>query len=196
MKKVIKLTESQLKQVIKNVINEQSLLNEQGVLSLLARDVARYAREIRTADEAVSLIKKTSHMLDNLDNIIVGAVNAKNMYNVDQLVGKVWENFKTINKLSDEAATQSTKNYFNGYAKMKGYRDFEEVKGLVTGKTAFKQAPQATSGWANSSFNPKNWNTKPNRDGWINSSYNPTKPNPDQLGARRFPGRSDYSGSN
>jgi hypothetical protein len=125
MKKIIKLTENDLTKIIKKVISEQNL----ATVRAFGRDLIRGSKfNFTTIEDALKALRSSPRLIEELDSVVVLAMNTKKIENLNYLQAQVFEELKTIKKLNDGEALNQTKNYLNAYAKEKGYDNFSEIR--------------------------------------------------------------------
>jgi len=128
MKKTVRLTENDLTKIIKKVINEQNFAK----VKMFARDIIKGSKfKFTTIEDALKALRSTPHLIEELDLVVVSAINTKKIDDLNYLQAQVFEELKNIKGLSDEEALNQTKNYLNAYAKEKGYNNFSELRKLA-----------------------------------------------------------------
>lgn len=114
MKRTIRLTESELINVIKKIINE----NAWNVKSI--EDELKSAQKIHTIEDAKALVAKGTNLFNQIDNVYKQAFAAKNVQSLDWLVAKV-----------QHSSPNSFKDILNAYAKEKGFQHFGELRSSI-----------------------------------------------------------------
>ena len=131
MKKVIRLTENDLHKIIKNVLHEQNF----ATIRMFTRDLMKGAKfKFNTIEDALTSFKNVPNLIKELDSVVVAAINAKKIENLNYLQAQVFEEFKNIKRLSEQEAINQTKNYLNAYARNKGYNNFSDIRKLAEKK--------------------------------------------------------------
>jgi len=139
MKKIIQLTENELINIVKKVLSEQINFS---TARMFMRDLIKLPKfKFNTIEDALVSFKSAEHLIHELDSVIVAAINAKKIENLNYLQGQVFEEFKNIKRLSEADSIEQTKNFLNAYAKKKGYNNFAEIRKLAE-KTEQKVAGQ------------------------------------------------------
>lgn len=114
MKKVVRLTESDLVRLVKKVIKEQNWKTINAEL--------RTVKSIDSIESARTLLKSTQ-LLKELDLLFHAAATAKNARELDVLIAQVGHAFNDTN---------SVKNFLNAYAKERNFNNFNEVRAAAT----------------------------------------------------------------
>jgi len=138
MKKTIRLTESQLLEVIKTVLNEQPW----GRLARLARSVFS-----KTEDDIAKIFGAAeAELAEELDKIvIINGIKKKSITELDTVQKQVMHYFNPQDLANNMEALQSARNFLNGYAKSRKYPSWQAMRNEA------KTATQSTGGRTGSS---------------------------------------------
>ena len=139
MKKVIILTESDLKRVIKQIINENNWrLLAQKALSFISKNEDDIAILFKTTEKA---------LLQTMDDLVGAALKSKSISQMDDIQVKLMH-FYNPSGLRENIpkAQQQMKNFLNGYSKSKGKANWNVFRDEVSGTPKVAQSSsQATS---------------------------------------------------
>lgn len=136
MKKTIRLTESQLVEVVKTILNEQPW----GKLARLARTVFS-----KTEDDIARLFAtseaKLAQELDEL--VIINGIKKKSITELDNVQKQVMHYFNPGDLANNTEALKSAQNFLNGYAKSRKYPTWQSMRNEA--KTATQSSGGKTS---------------------------------------------------
>jgi hypothetical protein len=133
MKKIVRLTESDLTRIVKRVISEQReiILSEQwGQISKKALNWVS-----KNEDEIATLFKTSETALaKSMDDLVGVALKSKSIAQLDDIQMKLMH-FYNPSGLSKNvpAAQQQMKNFLNGYSKSKGKANWKVIRDEVSG---------------------------------------------------------------
>jgi len=140
MKKIVRLTESDLTRIVKRVISEQRemILSEQwGQISKKALNWVS-----KNEDEIATLFKTSETALaKSMDDLVGVALKSKSIAQLDDIQIKLMH-FYNPSGLSKNvpAAQQQMKNFLNGYSKSKGKANWKVIRDEVSGTPKVTQA--------------------------------------------------------
>lgn len=147
MKKVIRITESDMVRIVRRIINE----TKENILSEQWANIAKKAMSWvgKNEDDIANLFKTSEKALaQTMDDIVGVAIKSKNIAQLDDIQMKLMH-FYNPSGLAEKipAAQQQMKNFLNGYSKSKGKVNWKAFRDEVTGTTP----PKTTQGAAQAS---------------------------------------------
>lgn len=133
MKKIIRLTESDLTKIVKRVIRESNKM-------ILSEDWFQIAKKAlgwvsKNEDEIATLFKTTEKaLLQSMDELVEAAIKSKSISQLDDMQMKLMH-FYNPSGLAENVgkAQQQMKNFLNGYSKSKGKMKWSEFRDEVQG---------------------------------------------------------------
>jgi hypothetical protein len=133
MKRIVKLTESDLTRIVKRVIIEQNeiMLSEQwGQIAKKALGMAA-----KSEDEIATLLKTTeTTLLKSMDEIVGTALKSKSISQIDDIQKKLMHFYNPSGLPNNVAsAQQKMKNFLNGYSKSKGRTSWKSFRDEASG---------------------------------------------------------------
>jgi len=151
MKKIVRLTESDLTRIVKRVISEQRemILSEQW--AQIAKKALNWVS--KNEDEIATLFKTSETALaKSMDDLVGVALKSKSIAQLDDIQMKLMH-FYNPSGLSKNvpAAQQQMKNFLNGYSKSKGKANWKVIRDEVSGtpKVAQTSSQAATQTFKN-----------------------------------------------
>jgi len=134
MKKIIRLTESDLKLIIKRVINEDNVFGN------IARKALSWAG--KNEDDIANLFRTSEKVLaQSIDDIVGNAMKSKSISNLDDIQMKLMHYYNPSAIAENiPKAQQQMKNFLNGYSKSKGKSNWGQIRNEVTGTPQPKAA--------------------------------------------------------
>jgi hypothetical protein len=134
MKKIIRLTESDLKLIIKRVINEDNVFGN------IARKALSWAG--KNEDDIANLFRTSEKVLaQSIDDIVGNAMKSKSISNLDDIQMKLMHYYNPSAIAENiPKAQQQMKNFLNGYSKSKGKSNWTQIRDEVTGTPQPKTA--------------------------------------------------------
>jgi hypothetical protein len=140
MKKVIRITESDMVRIIRRIINE----SKEYILSEQWGSIAKKALSWvgKNEDDIATLFKTSEKALaQNMDEIVGTALKSKNIAQLDDIQMKLMHFYNPSGlKENIPAAQQQMKNFLNGYSKSKGKASWKVFREEITGTTPPKTA--------------------------------------------------------
>jgi hypothetical protein len=132
MKKIIRLTESDLTRIVKKVILESNLLNEiWGKMARMAtKNIARSEDDIIRAfkTEEAALAKSIN------DDVVAIAIRNRSIQVLEDMEAKVIHFYNPSGSAAGmEQAKRETQKFLNGYAKSQGKSGWGQIRNEVTG---------------------------------------------------------------
>ena len=145
MKKVIRLTESDLTKIVKRVISEQRemILSEQW--GQIAKKALNWVS--KNEDEIATLFKTSETALaKSMDDLVGVALKSRAIGELDDIQIKLMH-FYNPSGLSTNvpAAQQQMKNFLNGYSKSKGKANWKVIRDEVSGSPKVAQTSSQTA---------------------------------------------------
>ena len=134
MKKIIRLTESDLVRIVKRTINERKELFLLEQFGQIAKKALGWVS--KNEDEIATLFKTTEVALaKSIDDIIEGAIKSKSITPIDDIQKKLMHYYNPSGIAENvPKAQQQMKNFLNGYSKSKGMKSWNDVRNSVNGK--------------------------------------------------------------
>ena len=121
MKKIIRLTESDLTKIVKQVISEQ-----------LWGKIAKFAKNFigRSEDDLIRAFRTTeSAVAKEIDDIVLSAIKSKSIAAIDDLEAKLIHFYNPSGKVEGVAlAKEETKKFLNSFAKTKGKPGWGQIR--------------------------------------------------------------------
>ena len=140
MKKIIRLTESDLTRIVMNVINESNemILNEQW--GQIAKKAVNW---VSKNEDEIAILFKTSEkaLLQSMDELVGTAIKSKAIQQIDDIQIKLMHFYNPSGIAANiPKAQQQMKNFLNGYSKAKGKSNWQVVRNEVSGTQKVAQA--------------------------------------------------------
>ena len=140
MKKVIRLTESDLTRIVSRVVNEtnEMILAEQW--GQIAKRAVSWAG--KNEDEIATLFKTSEKaLLQSMDELVSAAIKSKAIQQIDDIQIKLMHFYNPSGLPANvPKAQQQMKNFLNGYSKSKGKANWQVVRNEVSGTQKVAQA--------------------------------------------------------
>jgi hypothetical protein len=140
MKKVIKLTELDLKRIVKQIINESNEIILSENWRLLAQKALSFVG--KNEDDIAVLFKTTEKaLLQTMDDLVGTALKSKSISQMDDIQIKLMH-FYNPSGLPENIskAQQLMKSFLNGYSKSKGKANWSVFRDEVSGTPKVAQA--------------------------------------------------------
>ena len=125
MAKRTKLTKSEIKNVIKSIVNEQSLLNEFSPLGTLASAIRKF-KNLSSTEEAISILKSMPHIVKIIDDM---CRESKNISGFETLEKQILHFFNPSDSPENTKITKENMvRFLNAYARIKGFKLWPDLK--------------------------------------------------------------------